>query len=455
MHIRPSDVDNYSINDLLDKELQCDCGHIHSTNIKKVLIGQGVTSQIGELLKKYKYNKVYILSDEITWDIAAKNVADTLDKENIFYYKLILEGRVIPDEKRIGEIFINIPKDVDIIIAIGTGVICDIGKFFANKLNIDLMSVITAPSVDGFASQHAALVVNDLKVSFGCVCPKFLIGDVNVLKNAPMSMIIAGWCDIIGKYSAITDWKLSSIIKNEYYCDTIAEMVRRSVKICTENLDNILKREPEAIQNLMEALLLTGIAMGLLGNSRPASGSEHHLSHCWEMRSETEGWKLYPHGIQVGIGEVIVSKLYDIFRLGDFNFEEAIKKANEFDIDKWKSGVSLYFKNSSNDIIDEVVSDNRYSIDKILSRIKSIKDNWNDIQDILKEMPSNDYISNIMKKANAKLDAQEMGISKEEILKSILMAKEVRNKYTILGILDDLGILKLSAEEYINSLDES
>ena len=43
------------------------------------------------------------------------------------------------------------------------------------------------------------------------------------------------------------------------------------------------KREKNAVAALMEGLVLSGIAMSYIGNSRPASGSEHHMSHYWEM----------------------------------------------------------------------------------------------------------------------------------------------------------------------------
>lgn len=50
-----------------------------------------------------------------------------------------------------------------------------------------------------------------------------------------------------------------------------------------ESVDGILRGEPEAFENVTKALLLSGIAMQMMGNSRPASGAEHHIAHLIEM----------------------------------------------------------------------------------------------------------------------------------------------------------------------------
>lgn len=116
-----------------------------------------------------------------------------------------------------------------------------------------------------------------MKVTYGAKVPNAIIGDVTILKNAPMDMIAAGVGDILGK--CLVDWKLSNMILGEYYCTEIVKIVRKAIDIVVSETDNILKREDDSIKKVMEALVLSGIAMSYTKNSRPASGSEHHLSH--------------------------------------------------------------------------------------------------------------------------------------------------------------------------------
>ena len=447
-----NNIDSYSINDLLNKEIPCSCGKVHHIHMKKTVIEAGAINKIPKVLKELGYKKALVLSDKITWNIAANKVTTVL-QENIFPFEVqILEGRIIPNEARIGEILINTPKDVDILLAVGTGVICDMGKLIAYKMGIELGAVITAPSVDGFASQHAALVIGKLKVSYNTMCPSIIIGDTDILKNAPMPMIIAGWCDIMGKFSALSDWQISHLVNNEYYCEVISKMVKKSVHICKENLEKIKKREPEAIQAIMESLILTGIAMSFIGNSRPASGSEHHLSHCWEMKALEDGKKLSPHGIQVGVGEIIISTLYEWLSNKEVDFSKAKIHIKSFNKINWEKNVHTYFGNNSDGIIKEIKADKRYSLENSLKRLASIEKNWNDITTILNNMPTAKQMKQLIKDAEAATTPQEINLSIKEIIDSIKMAKEVRPKYTILGLLDDLNLLNDFADKMKKTL---
>ncbi len=47
----------------------------------------------------------------------------------------------------------------------------------------------------------------------------------------------------------------------------------------------------------------------------------------------------------------------------------------------------------------------------------------------------------------APVDAQELGISQEDLVQSFLWAKEIRSKYVVLDLADDLGILNKIAEK--------
>jgi hypothetical protein len=119
------------------------------------------------------------------------------------------------------------------------------------------------------------------------------------MKEAPMIMMSAGFGDIIGKYVSICDWKMSNVINGEYYCDLVAEQVIMSVEKCIENLDGLYRREDEAVKSVMESLVLSGITISFVGNSRPASSSEHHFAHFWELMLMFDHKKAALHGTKV------------------------------------------------------------------------------------------------------------------------------------------------------------
>lgn len=447
MKLTLENIDQLSLSDLLGKSLECQCGKSHNICMKKVIIEPGAIEKTTEVLRELGYKKALLISDSITWDIAAKKVADVLKRDNFDFKKYIINGRIVPDEKMVGDLVIHCERDFDVIVTVGAGVLNDLGKFVSYKVGIDNIVVATAPSVDGFASQHAALVIGNLKISYNSACPKAIIGDVDVLKEAPLPMIMAGWSDLMGKYSALSDWKISRIVNDEYYCDVIYEMVYKSIQICKNNIQKIQERDPKAIQYIMEGLVLTGIAMSFIGNSRPASGSEHHLSHCWEMIALEQNKKIAPHGVQVGVATTLITGLYKKLVAQKIDFKKAMEQAQGFDEAKWKENMQSYFHNIAQDLIEEIQGDKRYSTENRIARIKKLEEQWPKIQNILNDIPSSEQICALLESANAPSKPKDIGITVEEAIDSIRFAKEVRPKYTILGVLDDLGLLEQFAEE--------
>lgn len=305
----------FCISDYLNQTYECSCGKKHKTDLREVEISEGAINKIPNLVKKYGYKKIFVVSDCNTYKIAGKSVQDILIKNNFDVVNFIFsEEDVIPNERTLGEILTAYDRDCDLIMAVGSGTINDICRFISFKLKKEYFIVATAPSMDGLASTANPLIINNIKTTYTTHVAQVIVADIDIMKNAPMNMISAGVGDILGKYTCLCDWKMSNIIKGEYYCEPIVEMVRESLRRVVENVDKVKSRDPKIIHNITEALIIAGIAMSYLGNSRSASGSEHHLSHFWEMRFLFEGKKAVLHGTKVGIGTVAVLKAYEILK---------------------------------------------------------------------------------------------------------------------------------------------
>lgn len=450
-------IDKLQINDFLRDDLKCSCGKNHSIELENVIIEEDAIRKIPDLLKKYKFKKVLVVSDTHTYEAAGKLVAKTLKKDNFNYKQFVFEVKedLVPNEEAVGKLLIQTDEDIDAIVTVGTGTLNDLSKFVSHKIGIPSIVVGTAPSMDGFASNGAALIVGNLKITYDATVPKAIIGGINVLKKSPKDMILAGFGDIVGKYSALNDWKLSKVINREYYCDVTVKMVENSLKKCVDNAKGIKNREPEAIKNLMEALILTGIAMSFVGNSRPASGSEHHLAHYFEMMHLFENRKAILHGRKVGVNTVITRKLREKLSNKDIDFDKAVSQAKAFDIDEWTQKVNSTFKEAASGIIEISKKDETTSIEKRIQRINSIKEHEKEVKKILKEIPSTEKIEEILIKAGAPTLPEQIGIKNESIFNAVLMSKEIRTRYTILSLLSDLGLLEKFAhdvEKYLNEV---
>ena len=293
------------INELL-KGVDCACGRHHSCPIQHVLIGSGVITGLKDITKQY--DSILLVADENT--VAAAGAATEAALTGKRVRKVIFSGEtvLIPNEDAIAKVNENM-AGIDLIVGIGSGVIQDLCKYVSFFSGVPYYVVATAPSMDGYTSTGAAMILEGMKVTVSAKVPEAIIADTGVLKDAPMEMIRAGYGDIVGKYSALNDWRLSHVVNGEYLCPYIYDLTMEMVEKTLQLADGLVKREEESVGVLMEALVAVGIAMSFAGSSRPASGSEHHLSHFFEITGIVRGEEYFPHGIDVAYSTFITAGL--------------------------------------------------------------------------------------------------------------------------------------------------
>ncbi len=201
-------------------------------------------------------------------------------------------------------------RDVEYIIGIGSGTVNDVCKYASARCGVPYGIYATAPSMDGYASSISALYENGKKITLPTTVPQDIIVDVPLLREAPLDMIVAGAGDMIGKYTSLLDWKLAKLLKGEDYDADIVARMKQAAALCLEKAPLLVDRDSAAVEALMEGLILSGIEMQNAGNSRPASGSEHHISHYLEMAAERENTYFAPHGVQVALGSLAANMMY-------------------------------------------------------------------------------------------------------------------------------------------------
>ncbi|MFF2093864.1 sn-glycerol-1-phosphate dehydrogenase [Paenibacillus sp. NPDC058174] len=281
-----------------------------------VVLEHGAIEQIIPYLKSSRYESVVIAADSITWEAGfGSKIQQWITAAGIKVGHVWIrpndQGDVIADEASVVQLTIELKiKSAEAVIALGSGTLHDIARFAAFTTGIPFISVPTAPSVDGFNSKGAPLILRGEKKTIAAIGPDAIFADLDILTKAPAAMVAAGFGDMLGKYTSLFDWKFGSIYANEPYSERIAEMTRAALQQCVEQVDQIAARTPEGIRLLMGALLESGFAMLLFGQSHPASGAEHHLSHHWEMEFLRTGKRQLLHGAKVGVACAEIAKLY-------------------------------------------------------------------------------------------------------------------------------------------------
>ncbi|MBD1379458.1 sn-glycerol-1-phosphate dehydrogenase [Metabacillus arenae] len=399
-----------ALNKLSSLSKKCRCGNNHyDISIDHIVIDYNALNQAVSYITNQSFQKVAIIADQTTFEVAGQRLSYLLTESNVNHETVVIQvnevNDVIADERSLIEAMLGISQDTDVVIAVGAGTIHDITRFASFKMGKPFISVPTAPSVDGFNSMGAPVVIKGMKITYQMQSPIALFADITILKEAPKEMIAAGFGDMSGKYTSLADWKFSHLIGDEPYCQLAAQLTKEALEDCVKNTDLIIKAEDDGIKILIEALIQSGLAMLLVGHSSPASGSEHHLSHYWEMEFLKQNQAQVLHGAKIGVSSQLILNLYkhDVLKL--ISDKSGLEQINTKDKD-------------------------------IFHRVIEKKD---DLADIINSLPEAATLTLLLQKLSGATHPADLGISPELVRNSLNEAHRLRNRYTMLRFWNEHG----------------
>jgi glycerol-1-phosphate dehydrogenase [NAD(P)+] len=192
----------------------------------------------------------------------------------------------------------------DAVVGLGGGKIIDVTKYAAARVGLPMVSVATNLSHDGLCSPVSTLDNDNGRGSYGVPTPIAVVIDLDVISRAPARFVRSGIGDAVSNLSALEDWELSHRVTGENVDGLAAAMARQAGEAVLRHPGGIA--DDEFLTVLAEALVLTGIAMSISGDTRPSSGACHEISHAFDL--------LFPrrcalHGEQVGLGAAFAMHL--------------------------------------------------------------------------------------------------------------------------------------------------
>ena len=154
--------------------VDCSCGKRHECDIEHVYIENGAIKRLTALCEKY--NKILLVADENTYGAAGEAAEAALSGKSIT--RVIFSGKtiLIPNEEAIERVQAEL-KDAELIVGIGSGVIQDLSKYVSFFSGVPYMIVATAPSMDGYASTGAAMILGGMKVTVPAGLPRAIVAD--------------------------------------------------------------------------------------------------------------------------------------------------------------------------------------------------------------------------------------------------------------------------------------
>ncbi|MDD6308513.1 MAG: sn-glycerol-1-phosphate dehydrogenase [Clostridia bacterium] len=400
----------------------CICGKNHTCDIDKVVIAEGAINKIYDLAADYQH--IIVVADKHTYAVCGRKVAELL-KEKLQDELVFEDNLLIPDETAAEKLNNIISDTTDLILGVGSGVVQDLCKYVSHTRGLPYYIVATAPSMDGYASSGAAMIMGHMKVTYNAHVPQAIIADVDVLKDAPMEMIQSGYGDIIGKLSCLNDWRLAAAVHHAYFCQYVYDLTMQMTDSIKNDGELLLKRDVTAVKRLMEALIGVGIAMAYVGNSRPGSGSEHHLSHFFEITGIMNHEPYFMHGTDVAFSTVYTCRMREeILKL------DIPEQAQAFDRAEWESKIRSIYGTAAEGVIALQKKAGTYNE----GEISVYKERWNEIRNILKDAPSADEIAAYLQSVGLDISDFEKMYGAKKLENAKWYAKDLKDRYSVLWL---------------------
>jgi glycerol-1-phosphate dehydrogenase [NAD(P)+] len=395
--------------------------------------GDEAVSKMIHYCREKNLDRFLLVSDENTHAALGARAEAALKAQGWDVWAVILAGEeVIADEEHIVQVLWAAGREERTYVAVGSGTITDITRFCSHRTRNDFISLPTAPSVDGYTSIGAPLVVRRVKKTALAQPPAAIFADLPTLRAAPREMVAAGFGDILGKYTSIADWRLGALLWDEPYDEEIARRTLRALQACVDHAAEIARASEAGVARLIEGLFETGLCMLDFGETRPASGSEHHLSHFWEMKLLQENRPAVLHGAKVGIGTIFAARRYEALR--SLSREEIARRLAHVDPPDREAEVAC-IRQVYGALANTIIETQRPFLGMSTADFEALKrrvvDNWDEVLEIAATVPPAQEISELLEHVGGATTPQQLGLDEEETQAALNHAHDLRARFTV------------------------
>lgn len=420
-----------------------------SAHVAEVRIGRRVLSEAGSIYARHFAGPAVLMADERGWAAAGPEVEAALAGAGI-----ALRRHVIPAQPRpkptvdLADALRAVLRPGETPVAIGSGVMNDLVKHAAFTAGIPYMCVATAASMDGYTSAGAPLSEKGFKKTIPCRPARVLLADLDVIALAPPEMTGWGYGDLAGKVPAGGDWIIADALGIEAIDDVAWPMVQGGLEDWLSQPDRIAAGDRDAVEGLFLGLTMVGLAMEAHGSSRPASGADHQIAHLWEMDDLHHGGERVSHGACVAVGTMAALRMYDWLLARDLGTLDPVRRAAAaMSLPDKEAEIRLLF--GPGEIADRAIAETRAKhvegaeLQVRLTRLRSV---WPDLSRRLRtRLWTAERMARHLARAGAPVEAAEIGVDPAYLHRTILKARFLRSRYTVLDLLDEAGLLDQAA----------
>lgn len=388
-------------------------------------------------------DRFLLVADTNTYPALGQRAEAALREQGWDVRTAILHGDdVIADARYMMQVLLATDSTPRTYVAVGSGTITDISRFLSHRSGQKFISLPTAASVDGFTSIGAPIVVDGAKITVVTHGPLAVFADLPTLCAAPRPMIAAGFGDLIAKLTSVADWELGHLLWNEPYDETIARRSRDAAWAAVHQLEAIANADCDGVKTLMEGLIESGFCMLDFGETRPASGAEHHISHLWEMMLLREGRHSVLHGAKVGVAVIVSAQRYDAIKA--MSRSEAANRLARATLPDREADIAA-IRQAFPHMADELIEIQAPFLNMTEAQFNALKaqvlDNWDAIRRIAATVPSATEVTGWLRRVGGPVTAAEISLSDDEFELGVRCGHFYRNRFSVAKLGRMLGLV--------------
>jgi glycerol-1-phosphate dehydrogenase [NAD(P)+] len=420
-----------------------------ATDTQIVTMGEGVIGSVDDVFERsFGDRTAVIVADENTLAVAGHEVQRRLEAAGrrrhepyVFPGRPTLEG----DYRNILKLIESLRTHDAIPVAVGSGVLNDIAKRASYECDRPYMNVATAASMDGYTAFGAAITKEGYKQTMTCPAPRAVLADVNILTTAPPDMTASGYADLLAKVPAGADWLVADALDVEKIDGKVWSLVQDPLRAATAKPAELAAGDLGAMEDLIEGLIMSGLAMQAAASSRPASGAEHQFSHLWEM--EGLGHDREPplsHGFKVGVGSLATTSLYERILqrdLGRLDVEGLCRAWPSWD----EVERAVRATHTTPGLDEAAVEESRakyVDADQLAERLRLLTDRWPDLREAVHEqLIEAPKLQEMLHAAGCPTGPWDVGLELADFRSTYRRARMIRRRYTVLDLATEAGIL--------------
>jgi glycerol-1-phosphate dehydrogenase [NAD(P)+] len=350
-------------------------------------------------------------------------------------------GTVRADEETVERAIAEVGAN-RLLISVGSGTLTDIAKVTAQRTGSRHVAVQTACSINGFVADRSVLVVAGAKRTVESRWPDVLVADTDILTTAPWQLNLAGVGDLSTVPNAVAEWQLAARLGHgPPYNRAVVEDVLAAIPTLPVLAQAARDAQPSGVADLARLLAASGLSMGIVGSTAPASGTEHAVSHLLEMARSRQGRATAAHGMQVTVATRLAVRVWQLVDRTIRSTRARVRVPNE---SAGRDAVAGAFAELGSQTVEEcwtAYSAKRKWLLAQQSAVEALVTEWETFAASLM-VPSPDEFDELSRASGLPTRAEDLGVGYDDdmLFWALRNSHLLRERISIVDVADLLGV---------------